>query len=31
MNKMRALLRAIEEAETMLRGQAPAERPRGYD
>jgi anthranilate synthase component 1 len=32
MNKMRALLRAIEEAETMLAGRpAAAERPRGYD
>jgi anthranilate synthase component 1 len=31
MNKMRAILRAIEEAETMLRGHAPAQRPRGYD
>jgi anthranilate synthase component 1 len=31
MNKMRAILRAIEEAETMLAGRPPAERPRGYD
>jgi anthranilate synthase component 1 len=31
MNKMRAILRAIEEAETMLRGSVPAERGLGYE